>query len=224
MNGFGPIISVLGAPSKHSLVQSLLPLAANSPLLLPALIGWSASHLARIGEPYASIARIATEVTDRRVQSLLQAGAASDATHGDVSLEDKLWIVLMLGGIEVSRMHFNVPGRIAADTVPRQICKGSVNRWKELLPKIRNLVTLLQRSRPDERYSDTQISLALNCIYHDVSWSVACKDDPQVPVETYGVFIRRAGSKPDMYLGICAPIYQASWRNVIISVKKDAHL
>ena len=95
---------------------------------------------------------------------------------------------------------------------PRQICKGSVNRWKELLPKIRNLVTLLQRSRPDERYSDTQISLALNCIYHDVSWSVACKDDPQVPVETYGVFIRRAGSKPDMYLGICAPIYQVSWQ------------
>jgi hypothetical protein len=73
-------------------------------LLLPALIGWSASHLARIGEPYASIARIATEVTDRRVQSLLQAGAASDATQGDVSLEDKLWIVLMLGGIEVSNL------------------------------------------------------------------------------------------------------------------------
>ena len=40
-------------------------------------------------------------MTDRRVQSLLQAGAASDATQGDVSLEDKLWIVLMLGGIEV---------------------------------------------------------------------------------------------------------------------------
>lgn len=36
------------------------------------------------------------------MQSLLQAGAASDATQGDVSLEDKLWIVLMLGGIEVS--------------------------------------------------------------------------------------------------------------------------
>jgi hypothetical protein len=103
VNGFGPIISVLGAPSKHSLTQSLLPVAATSPLLLPALIGWSASHLAKIGEPYASIAKIATEVTDRRVQSLLMAGATTgEGGVGDVSLEDKLWIVLMLGGIEVS--------------------------------------------------------------------------------------------------------------------------
>lgn len=104
MNGFGPIISVLGAPSKHSLTQSLLPVAATSPLLLPALIGWSASHLAKIGEPYASIAKIATDVTDRRVQSLLMAGGATsgEGAVGDVSLEDKLWIVLMLGGIEVS--------------------------------------------------------------------------------------------------------------------------
>lgn len=85
-----------------------------------------------------------------------------------------------------------------------------MNRWQELLPKIRNLVTLLQKSRPEGRYSDTQISLALNCIYHDVSWSVASKDDPQVPVETYSMFIRQAGSKPDIYLGICAPIYQVS--------------
>lgn len=93
---------MLGAPSKHSLTQSLLPIAATSPLLLPALIGWSASHLARIGEPYASIATIATEVTDRRVEAILHAGPTTDGPHGHVTLEDKLWIVLMLGGIEVS--------------------------------------------------------------------------------------------------------------------------
>jgi hypothetical protein len=136
VNGFGPIISVLGAPSKHSLVQSLLPLAANSPLLLPALIGWSASHLARIGEPYASIARIATEVTDRRVQSLLQAGAASDATHGDVSLEDKLWIVLMLGGIEVSQTRpeysLQAPQLISS---PRRSVKAALTDGKNFYPK-----------------------------------------------------------------------------------------
>ena len=44
---------------------------------------------------------------------MLQAGAASDATQGDVSLEDKLWIVLMLGGIEVSNlMAKRAPARV----------------------------------------------------------------------------------------------------------------
>lgn len=83
-----------------------------------------------------------------------------------------------------------------------------MNRWKQLLPKIRNLMKLLQRSRPDNDFSPTQISLALNCIYHDISWSVACKDDPQVPRDVYNLFIKHAGAVPDMYLGICAPIYQ----------------
>ncbi len=111
VNGFGPIISVLGVVSKHAFIQSLLPVATQSPLLLPALIGWSASHLAPIGEPYASIAKLATAATEKRASALMKAGQGNDL---GVSAQDKIWMMLMLGGIGVSnamslqRMLFSV--------------------------------------------------------------------------------------------------------------------
>jgi hypothetical protein len=112
VNGFAPVISVLSKPSRNRLLKNLLPATSNSPILLHALVGWAASHLAVSphvgGEPYTSIARITTSIADQKALVNINSMGMPNFGHGhgqeeELSLENEMWLLLILGGIEVSR-------------------------------------------------------------------------------------------------------------------------
>ena len=110
INGFAPVISVLGKPERNKLLKTLLPAASTSPILLHALIGWAASHVAVAqpnrgdgkNEPYTSIARITTSIADHTALVKMNSVGMQGAQEGDLSLENEMWLLLILGGIEVS--------------------------------------------------------------------------------------------------------------------------
>ncbi|KAJ9091677.1 hypothetical protein QFC20_007571 [Naganishia adeliensis] len=111
VKGFAPVISVLGKPERNRLLNTLLPATSTSPILLHALVGWAASHLAVSqpsrgasgGEPYTSIARITTSIADQRALGKINSMGlpVTGAGEEELSLENEMWLFLILGGIEV---------------------------------------------------------------------------------------------------------------------------
>ncbi|KAJ9096844.1 hypothetical protein QFC21_005117 [Naganishia friedmannii] len=200
VNGFAPVISVLSKPSRNRLLKNLLPATSNSPILLHALVGWAASHLAVSpqvgGEPYTSIARITTSIADQKALVNINAMGMPHDGHGygqeeELSLENEMWLLLILGGIEV--------------------CCGSIAKWNKRLPYIRNLMWRLEASLPSSNtnsMSSVHMALACNTIYHDVLGSLATTRDPGIPLRVYETFIRGSLTEPDVYMGASATVYQ----------------
>ncbi|KAI5449152.1 hypothetical protein NCC49_005290 [Naganishia albida] len=200
VKGFAPVISVLGKPERNRLLNTLLPATSNSPILLHALVGWAASHLAVAqpsrgngGEVYTSIARITTSIADQHALVKINSMGLPVGRDGEeeLSLENEMWLFLILGGIEV--------------------CCGSIAKWNKRLPYIRNLMWRLESSLPSSNtnsMSSVHMSLALNCIYHDITGSLATTRDPGIPLRVYETFIRGSLAEPDVYMGASATVYQ----------------
>jgi hypothetical protein len=93
----------------------------------------------------------------------------------------------------------------------RQVCCGSIAKWNKRLPYIRNLMWRLEASLPSSNtnsMSSVHMSLALNCIYHDITGSLATTGDPGIPLRVYETFIRGSLAEPDVYMGASATVYQ----------------
>ncbi|KAJ9105571.1 hypothetical protein QFC19_003553 [Naganishia cerealis] len=120
----------------------------------------------------------------------------------ELTLENEMWLLLILGGIEV--------------------CCGSIAKWNKRLPYIRNLMWRLEASLPSSNansMSSVHMSLALNCIYHDITGSLATTRDPGIPLRVYETFIRGSLAEPDVYMGASATVYQVYAEIAILAAR-----
>ncbi|KIR71789.1 hypothetical protein I310_04469 [Cryptococcus deuterogattii CA1014] len=177
---FSRVVSVLG-PDDDTLVTQLLPLAARSPLILHALVGWTASHLSILGEPYVTLADSAVALVEDHVKNMETAENMTDERQ-----EENLMSLLILGGICV--------------------CRGDVQDWIKRLPETRQILRAASANR-DVGTSQTWRSIALNLVYHDVLSSLAIVGDLSLPFDFYQQILIASNHSPDIWMGASMQVF-----------------
>ncbi|KIR34068.1 hypothetical protein I352_03301 [Cryptococcus deuterogattii MMRL2647] len=170
---FSRVVSVLG-PDDDTLVTQLLPLAARSPLIMHALVGWTASHLSILGEPHVTLADSAVALVEDHVKNMETAENMTDELQ-----EENLMALLILGGICV--------------------CRGDVQDWVKKLPETRQILRAASANR-DVGTSQTWRSIALNLVYHDVLSSLAIVGDLSLPFDFYRQILIASNHSPDIWM------------------------
>ena len=177
VNSFSKIISVLG-PTENNLLYHLLPLASASPLVMRGLVGWSAAHLAVLGEPFSSIARTSRIYIEQQLHSYERSNIDNRER------EEAMMAMLMLGGAEV--------------------CAGDVKGWNERLPIMRKM--LISATDSEAQLTREWKGMAFNAIYHDVLSAVATTRDMALPIEQYRQLLDRS-NEPDTYMGVALQVF-----------------
>ena len=180
VNSFSRVVSVLG-PSDNSLVTYLVPLAERSQLVLCALVGWAASHLSILGDPYVAMTNAAVETVESQVEAM----NISD-TIPEEKKEESMMALLILGGIDV--------------------CRGDSRSWVGRLPKTRQILRSASLTT-NVCTSQTWRSIALNLVYHDVLSSLASSKTPSMPLDFYQQILSASESSPDAYMGLTMRIF-----------------
>lgn len=177
---FSRVVSVLG-PDDDTLVTQLLPLAARSPLIMHALVGWTASHLSVLGEPHVTLADSAVALVEDHVKNMETAENMTDERQ-----EENLMALLILGGICV--------------------CRGDVQDWVKKLPETRQILRAASANR-DVGTSQTWRSIALNLVYHDVLSSLAIVGDLSLPFDFYRQILIASNHSPDIWMGASMQVF-----------------
>jgi hypothetical protein len=181
VNSFSRVVSVLG-PTDNSLVTYLVPLAERSQLVLCALVGWAASHLSILGDPYVAMTNAAVETVETQVEAM---STASDNLPAEKQ-EESMMALLILGGIDV--------------------CRGDSRSWVERLPKTRQILRAASATT-NVSTSQTWRSIALNLVYHDVLSSLASSKTPSMPLDFYQQILSASAHSPDAYMGLTMQIF-----------------
>lgn len=190
VNSFSRIVSVLG-PTDNSLVTYLMPLAERSPLVLCALLGWAASHLSVLGDPYVSLAKAAVETVETQVEHL-----DIDADVTEQRREECMMALLILGGID--------------------ICRGDSRSWVSRLPKTRQILRSVSLTT-NVCTSQTWRSISLNLVYHDVLSSLASSKTPSMPLDFYQQILAATEHTPDAYMGLTMQIFSIIAETAVIA-------
>ena len=180
VNSFSRVVSVLG-PTDNSLVSYLVPLAERSQLVLCALVGWAASHLSILGDPYIAMTNAAVETVESQVEAMTGLEDMPQEKQ-----EESLMALLILGGIDV--------------------CRGDSRSWVERLPKTRQILRAASATT-NVCTSQTWRSIALNLVYHDVLSSLASSKTPSMPLDFYQQILAASEQSPDAYMGLTMQIF-----------------
>ena len=180
VNSFSRVVSVLG-PTDNSLVTYLVPLAERSQLVLCALVGWAASHLSILGDPYIAMTNAAVETVESQVEAMTGLEDMPPEKQ-----EESLMALLILGGIDV--------------------CRGDSRSWIDRLPKTRQILRAASATT-NVCTSQTWRSIALNLVYHDVLSSLASSKTPSMPLDFYQQILAASEQSPDAYMGLTMQIF-----------------
>lgn len=197
VNSFSRVVSVLG-PSDNSLVTYLVPLAERSQLVLCALVGWAASHLSILGEPYVAMTNAAVETVEAQVEAM--SGGVADHVPEE-KREESMMALLILGGIDV--------------------CRGDSRSWVERLPKTREILRAASATT-NVCTSHTWRSIALNLVYHDVLSSLASSKTPSMPLDFYQQILAASEYSPDAYMGLTMQIFSIIAETAVLASEVSA--